>query len=94
MENKPKFNKDLFANIALQKFITDYARGGKIEDVYNHLLKQLNKDNSEGRKILENCKNLFESDSTKREVDIEIATIRTEVNTTRGRNATDSEVAK
>ena len=65
----------------------------KVDDAYQNLLL-LNKNNPEKRKILENCKALFETDSTQKEVDIEIATISSEINATKGRNPTDSEVAK
>ena len=63
-----------------------------VEDAYQHLLRA-NK-NPEKKQILENCKNLFESDSTQKEVDLEIETIRNDTIATKGKNPTDSEVAK
>ena len=93
MENKSNLNKELFVTIALQKFIIDYRRSNTVDGAYQNLLA-LNKNNPEKRKILENCKNLFESDSTQKEVDLEIATIYSEANATKGRNPTDSEIAK
>lgn len=93
MENKLNFNKELFTTIALQNFLTDYARSGSVQNSYNKLLN-LNRNNDEKRKILENCRALFENASTKKEVDLEIATIRTEINTTKGRNPIVSEIAK
>lgn len=123
MENKPKFNKELFTTFALQEFLINYRRSKheafrkleeleklrkeskdntkvsgstqikiKVDDAYQHLLSA--NTNPEKKQILENCKNLFESDSTQREVDIEIETIRSDINTTKGRNPTDSEIAK
>ena len=123
MENKPKFNKELFATIALQQFLKNYRHSKqevlkrleeleklkkeskdsakvydadqlkiKVDDAYQHLLKS--SKNPEKKQILENCKNLFESDSTQKDVDIEIETIRTDINATKGRNPTDSEIAK
>lgn len=101
MENKSNFDKSLFATIALQKFILYYTRGGNVEDVYNNLLNQVSTGNVEGRKIIENCKNLFttdstqkETDSTQKEVDLAISAIRTEMNTTKGRNPTNAEITK
>jgi len=125
MENKPKFNKELFTTIALQEFLKNYRRSKqnaeerkkqaefrkqadgsnkidnsdeieysiKVDDAYKNLLN-LNKNNPEKIQILKNCKNLFEADSTQKKVDFEIATIHTEINTTKGRNPTDSEIAK
>ena len=93
MDNKPKFDKNLFVTIALQNFLTDYSHSGRVDDAYNKLLN-LNKNNTEGRKILENCKALFENPNTHKEVDIEISTIRVATNTTKGRNPTNSEIAK
>lgn len=75
------------------KAIKQEKLGIKVDSAYENLLI-LNKNNAEKRNILENCKALFESDSTQKEVDLEIATIYSETNATKGRNPTDSEIAK
>ena len=123
MENKQKFNRELFTTIVLQKFLKNYRHSKqealrkqaelkklreqnkdsttvedypiqiKVEDAYRSLLN-VNNNHPEKIQILENCKKLFESDSTQKEVDLEIATIRTEITATKGREPSDSEIAK
>lgn len=101
MENKSNFNKNLFAKSTLQKFVEYYRKGNNILDAYASRLNLINNRqdpeniiaNEERRKILENCRDLFKDISLRKKLEFEIEAIRNEMNTTKGREPYDSEIA-
>lgn len=98
------FDKNLSAVMILQKFLTDYSDGKDITETFEYFISKLSDDekhkpenlrvHQERRKIIEHCRDLFKDVSMRKIVDAEIAAFRAEINSTEGKNPTDSQIAK
>lgn len=102
MDNKSSFNRELSAEMILQDFVNAYTHGRSITDVYEKFINKINDDtksenrenNSQRRKILEKCRDLFKDLSKKKEVEQRISFFREEAIKNTGTQPTDSEITR